>query len=250
MFHSTIMYIIPVIDLLAGQVVRGIAGRREEYRPIISLLTASSRPRDVARAFREHFDLTELYLADLDAIAGKEPAWETYADLFADGFQLWVDAGVCNAERGRLLASRGLGVVAGLETLAGPAALAELCRDVSDRLIFSLDLRGGVPLGNTNAWQAADDCSIAGQAIALGVRRLLILDLERVGVGAGTGTEELCKQLTCRYPQLEVWAGGGVRGRDDLRRLQHCGVKAVLVASVLHNGALTRADLDGLNHRA
>ena len=30
------MEVIPVIDLLGGQVVRGVAGRRDEYRPIVS----------------------------------------------------------------------------------------------------------------------------------------------------------------------------------------------------------------------
>ena len=41
--------------------------------------------------------------------------------------------------------------------------------------------------------------------------------------------------------------GGGVRGVDDLRRLKACGVRAALVASALHDGALTPADLDGLS---
>ena len=42
------MKILPVIDLMGGQVVRGVAGRRDQYRPVVSRLTPSSAPLDVA----------------------------------------------------------------------------------------------------------------------------------------------------------------------------------------------------------
>src|SRR5260370_21980952 len=99
------MRILPVIDLMAGRVVRGIAGRRQEYRPVASRLTASCHPVDVARAFRDHFGLAELYVADLDAIAGAPPALATYATLHSLGVRLWVDAGVRDTERAQCLPS-------------------------------------------------------------------------------------------------------------------------------------------------
>src|SRR5437868_13104425 len=75
------MPILPVIDLMGGQVVRGVAGRREAYRPMVSTLTDSSDPLAVACAFRKRFGFEELYLADLDAIAGGEPASALYKQL-------------------------------------------------------------------------------------------------------------------------------------------------------------------------
>jgi phosphoribosylformimino-5-aminoimidazole carboxamide ribotide isomerase len=238
------MRIIPVLDLMGGVVVRGVGGRRREYRPVVSRLTHSCAPLDVARTFAEHFGLTELYLADLDAIAGGPPAWATYAALHAEGFRLWVDAGVRKAEDARALARAGVGtVVVGLETVAGPAALGEVVAAFSERVVFSLDLRDGAPLGDLAGWGAADAWSLAGQAVSLGVRHLLVLDLARVGGAAGTGTDALCARLAAAYPEVEVSAGGGVRGPADLRRLRECGVRAALVASALHDGALTAADL-------
>jgi phosphoribosylformimino-5-aminoimidazole carboxamide ribotide isomerase len=227
-------------------VVRGVAGRRQEYRPVLSRLTGSSTPYDVARAFAETFGLTELYLADLDAIAGAEPSWAVYDTLRRAGCRLWVDAGVRQAQRARQLGRAGLDVVVGLETVAGPAALAECVAALGERVVFSLDLRGGEPLGKVSAWAGADVWSIAAQALGLGVARLLVLDLGRVGAGSGTGTEALCARLAGADPNVEVWAGGGVRDRADLLRLRACGVGAVLLASALHDGALTRADLAGL----
>src|SRR5207253_1947746 len=64
------MRILPVLDLQNGVVVRGLAGRRAEYRPVVSRLTTSHQPLDIAQAFRDIFGFEHLYLADLDAIAG------------------------------------------------------------------------------------------------------------------------------------------------------------------------------------
>jgi phosphoribosylformimino-5-aminoimidazole carboxamide ribotide isomerase len=242
------MRVFPVLDLMGGQVVRGIAGRRHEYRPVVSRLSASARPLDVARAFRDHFGLTHLYLADLDAIAGQAPALNVYARLQADGFRLWVDAGIRKAADGEVLAKVGIGgVVAGLESLAEPAALAELCQGLGpERVLLSLDLKEGRPLADLHVWEAADAVSITARAVRCGVRRLIVLDLARVGVATGTGTEDLCRMLMGAFPMLEVVAGGGVRDVADLRRLWQCGVAGALVASALHDGRLSRADLDSL----
>lgn len=238
------MRILPALDLRGGVVVRGVGGRRDEYRPLVSRLTPSCRPADVAAALRTAFGLTELYLADLDAIGGAAPALATYAALHGLGFRLWVDAGIVMATEAAPLADAGVaGVVAGLETLAGPDVLAELCRRYGDRLVFSLDLKGGAPLGNPDAWGGTDPLTVAGRAISAGVRRVIVLDLVRVGGGTGTGTEELCRELAARHPGVEILAGGGVRDVADLRRLRACGVGGVLVASALHDGRLTAEQL-------
>jgi phosphoribosylformimino-5-aminoimidazole carboxamide ribotide isomerase len=225
-----------------GMVVRGVAGRRAEYRPIVSRLTDSTEPRAVADAFRRHFGLTELYIADLDAIAGQAPGLALYRELQRDGFHLWVDAGVRGQMDVETIAMAGVGVIAGLETVAHPTSLADILTALSDRAVFSLDLRDGEPLGNRAAWDNADALSIANHAIRLGARRLLVLDLGRVGVSGGTGTEALCAAIKRDDPHVEIWCGGGVRGPADLQRLRDISVGAALVASALHDGHLTHGD--------
>jgi phosphoribosylformimino-5-aminoimidazole carboxamide ribotide isomerase len=241
------MRIIPVLDLLNGVVVRGVAGRRSEYRPLVSRFTSSCRPLDVAVALRDHFGFTELYLADLNAIQGASPAWDVLTSLQTQGFRFWVDAGVVKQEDAVALKLFGVHpVVIGLETVAGPKALGVIVQALGEQMVFSLDLRGGVPLGTGSHWKSQDAEDIAAEAVALGVRRLLILDLLRVGVGEGTGTEALCKRLAAAFPHVEISAGGGVCGVEDLRRLRDSGVQNVLVASALHDGRLTPHDLAAL----
>jgi phosphoribosylformimino-5-aminoimidazole carboxamide ribotide isomerase len=234
------MRIIPVLDIKDGVVVRGIAGRREEYRPIVSQLTSSCRPADIAKVFRDQLGLAEIYLADLDAIAGAPPAWKIYGEIRALGCRLWVDAGVRQVSDTLELARHEIqDVVIGLETIAGPEVLKIACRELgTNQIIFSLDLKDGRPLGHVKNWKEPDAYAIAALAIDGGVRRLLILDLTRVGMGHGPGTEALCCRLAEDYPHVEITAGGGVRNAADLRQLAGCGLESVLVASALHDEQL------------
>jgi phosphoribosylformimino-5-aminoimidazole carboxamide ribotide isomerase len=66
-----------------------------------------------------------------------------------------------------------------------------------------------------------------------------VLDLARVGVGEGVGTEKLCARLKQSYPDVEITAGGGVRTLDDVHLLDTIGVDYVLVSSALHDGRIT-----------
>jgi phosphoribosylformimino-5-aminoimidazole carboxamide ribotide isomerase len=232
--------LIPVIDIQRGVVVRGVGGRRHEYRPLQSSLVRSTDPVAVADALVRHCRPAELYVADLDAVAGGEPAFATLAALNALGVDVWVDSGVRDADDAGRLADAGVGtIVVGLETVRGPAALGRVLDRVEpNRVVFSLDLRDGRPLGDASAWPNPDATAIAASAVGLGVRRVILLDLARVGVGSGAGTESLLRRLANDHPGVEFIAGGGIGGPDDVRQLADAGAAGVLVASALHDGRL------------
>jgi phosphoribosylformimino-5-aminoimidazole carboxamide ribotide isomerase len=237
------MKVVPVLDLLQGQVVHGVAGQRANYRSITSRLTPSAEPLDVATALHRHFGFTTFYIADLDAIAGAEPAFSTFEALQLSGFRVWVDAGVTEVEEARALADYGVArIIAALETLPAADVLGEICREIHPPTIFSLDLHSGQPVRASDSWKN-DAWSILEQAIDAGVRAVLLLDLARVGMRSGTGTEELSKRLAETYPQVETIAGGGIRNAHDLRHLERLGVSTALMATALHDGSVTPADL-------
>jgi phosphoribosylformimino-5-aminoimidazole carboxamide ribotide isomerase len=241
------MRILPVLDLMKGLVVRAQGGRRKEYRPLVSKLIRSSHPLDVAQAYRFHFGLKELYVADLDAIAGRPPALEIYASLRRRGFRLWLEAGIKELPNAQPLADAGIEtIIAGLETLTGPDVLEKLCKKYSPaRIVFSLDMKKGQPFGQAETW-GDEPIDIARRVLACGIQRLLVLDLARVGVGKGIGTEDLCRQIAKEYPKVELSAGGGVRGPEDLVTLKKTGVKVALVASALHDCRLQRCHLEAV----
>lgn len=239
------MRIVPVIDLMGGHVVRGVAGRRAEYRPIQSQLTPSSDPLEVASALVDRFGFTEMYLADLDAIASSEPAASTYRAL-GESVGLWIDAGLGDEARAHKLAESGLAhrLIVGLESIAGWSAFESLLPTIgSERFVFSLDLLAGRVLSKAPDFEKLSPLQIAKQAIARGAQRLIVLDLAGVGMGSGPPTLELCRAIRTHAPDVELISGGGVSGTADLAALADAGCNAALVASALHDGRLTPESL-------
>lgn len=240
------MQILPVLDLLQGVVVRGVAGRRETYRPIASQICPSAVPLAIARAFRDHFGLDRLYVADLDAILHQRPNLDVYRQLSQDGFTLCVDAGIRDVPAATAVLQAGAAsVIAGLESTPLPEMLQELVAHCgSERVLFSLDLQGGQPLVGAGAWSGMTPGKIAQLAIQQGIERLIVLDLAQVGIGAGLSTLALCAEIRAAYPHVELITGGGVRNRADLQLLAAAGLDGVLIASALHHGQLSRSDLE------
>jgi phosphoribosylformimino-5-aminoimidazole carboxamide ribotide isomerase len=188
--------VIPVLDIMHGQAVHAIAGRRESYQPLNTLLAAGSQPLDVARGFRDRLGFSTLYLADLDAISGAAPAYRLYDTLLAEGFELLVDAGLVDqGSANELLDRPNLVLVVGLETVQGPDAARDILNLAgASRVVFSLDLVEGRPrIGEGSDWADWTPEEIANRVIDLGYQRLILLDLARVGTGRGPSTVGLLK---------------------------------------------------------
>lgn len=217
------MHVIPVLDVRGGIVVGAVGGRRSEYKPLVSLLTIANDPLSVARAIRACYGLDELYVADLDAISGADPCYGEFRRLRDDGFRLWVDAGIRVERDIRRLGHFVDRVVAGSETLEEMPP-----HDLAPQIVFSQDLRNGQPLGRYGF----------RDAIRAGIRCVLVIDLARVGVANGVGTESWAREIVTTDPNVEVYVGGGIRDRADIERLSTIGVAGVLVASALHDGRI------------
>jgi phosphoribosylformimino-5-aminoimidazole carboxamide ribotide isomerase len=196
---------------------------------------------DIARAFRDVLGFRELYLADLDAICGGRPDQALYRALQGLQLDLWIDAGLKTADD--LESFYGLArvtIVVGLETVSGAGAVREILnRAGPDRVMMSLDLFEGTPKRHPAArWPSTDPAELARKILEIGVRKLLLLDLSRVGTGRGTGTEELLAQLRQERPDAQISVGGGISGTDEVLVLRNAGAKAVLLGSALHDGRI------------
>jgi phosphoribosylformimino-5-aminoimidazole carboxamide ribotide isomerase len=240
------MRVIPVIDLKSATAVHAVRGDRERYRPLRSKIVSGSDPVHVTRGVRDALGLDELYVADLDAIAGGPPHREVISALAREA-RVMVDAGVTEVAGVRLLLELGAArVVTGTETLPDPAALERVRAQLPDApLALSLDLRAGCVLSPDPELARLGPAEALERFARAGVREVIVLDLARVGSGAGPDVP-LLRRLCARFPELELLAGGGVRHLADLRALAEAGVAGALVATALHGGAIGREELGTL----
>jgi HisA/HisF family protein len=228
------MLIIPVLDLKKGVVVHARRGQRDDYMPLQSPLVEGSDPVDVARALCAACATRNLYVADLDAIAG-HPVDETTLTALAALAEPWVDAGATSAEPAAALARAGVARnVIGTESMA-PGRLPATSQPP---VVLSVDLRDGRLISLDPQLAGREPGAAVPLAAALEIRELLVIDLARVGSGSGPPLDAVA-ELANALPGVAIYAGGGVRDDADLHALESAGAAGALVATALHEGRIT-----------
>jgi HisA/HisF family protein len=241
------MRIVPVLDLRGGIVVHARRGQRAHYAPLRSPLVDGCEPVAVARALCAVGQSRSLYIADLDALAGAPVDVATLVALSAVA-ELWVDAGAVAPERAADLALAGATRnVVGTESLgpdapgkrsAGTPGMRSAGAPPAPPLVLSIDLRDGRLISPRPELAGRGPVAAAPLATELGVRELIVIDLARVGSGAGPPLRAVA-ELAAALPGLAIYAGGGVRDDADLRALESAGATGALVATALHEGRIT-----------
>jgi phosphoribosylformimino-5-aminoimidazole carboxamide ribotide isomerase len=230
------LQVIPVIDLLNGQVVRARMGDRASYRPLESPLSPTSDPVDVVRGLLAVCPFPTLYVADLDAIQSHGDNFHALRRIRA-GFpalQMWVDNGAADAAALEALVGANLGApVIGSESQRNNALIAQ--HSSSRRIVLSLDFRG-------DAFQGPGE--ILAEP-ALWPRRIIVMTLARVGSGAGPDLARFAAIRSIAGGR-EIYAAGGVRDASDLSALKAAGASGALIATALHERRVVGTDLEAI----
>jgi phosphoribosylformimino-5-aminoimidazole carboxamide ribotide isomerase len=222
--------VIPVIDLKAGKAVRAVAGNRAEYRPLATPLCPDGDALKCIAGYLGLYPFERLYIADLDAIQGGVRQ-DAVLQAVRAGFpqlDLWVDAGFRSADAAQEWAGLGLG-----HPVLGSESLTDARPVSTGSAVLSLDFRGdrflGPPaiLDMPESWPA----------------NVIVMCLHDVGMGGGPDMARLARIIDAPGTR-RICAAGGVRNRADLQALAALGVSGALVASALHGGGITIADLE------
>ena len=257
------MRVIGVIDLAGGIAVRARRGVRADYAPVESVAgrPIGGDPIALARTYLDHLGVTELYAADLDAIAaiasgagscgteGDRSPHHAIVGNLSSMAPLWLDAAISSPDDARRALDLGASrAIVGLETLASFDTLREICAAVgSERVAFSLDLRGGAPIAPRLDIPSGEPAHLAARAADSGAGAVIVLDLARVGEATGPDME-LIARVRAATPGRPLIVGGGIRGLEDLEGLAGAGCDGALVATALHDGQLGAGDVRHLLH--
>ena len=224
--------IIFVLDILNGKVVHAVKGEREKYGPIhnFSKVCKSSDPLHIV----DELSPRELYIADLNRLEGsgnndeaiKELGWKT---------SLMLDCGASTMDDVHLGQELAGSIVLGTETAT--LELVESASSFYPRSInMSIDIKDGKILTNEPAFNIPP-VDLIQMLNGYDINDLVILELSKVGTSIGINTGFL--EQVVDHSDHNILLGGGIRDTVDISHLKDIGLAGVLVATAVHNGALT-----------
>lgn len=234
--------LLPAIDLLGGHVVRlrqGDFARETRY---------GDDPRAVAHGFADA-GATWIHVVDLDgARAGEPRQLELIAEVARDllgrarvelGGGLRSGASVAGA-----LAAGVSRVAVGTAALRDPAFVAQIvARHGTDRVVASIDVRGGLALGE--GWRTGAPGLPAGEAVSMladaGVTTFEVTAIERDGLLEGPDLAMLRSLVA--LDRGRIVASGGIASVEDVLAVQAAGCAGAIVGRALYEG---RIDLRAL----
>jgi len=237
------MKVIPVMDILSGVVVHAIRGERKKYEPIKSVICDSSKPLEVAIAFKE-FGFNRIYVADLDSIIRKGNNYETIRKISKiTGLELMVDGGISDFKSAKEIFNYNISsLIIGTETLTSLDFVRSCIKKFgADKIIVSIDTKEGKMLGSSSEINLKNPAEIASIFENMGIEKIIILDLARVGSKQGINWPLLNE--IANKTNVKVIIGGGVRNLNDIVKLDKKGIYGVLIATVIHDGSIKKEDI-------
>ncbi len=222
--------IIPVLDIKDGIAVSGKSGNRDEYKPLKTIFSPSPDPLDISKALK-NAGADEIYIADLDAIEGREPNLDLVRSINKD-LPVMLDCGACDLDSVEEALQVSQKVIIATETLRALEDLEEIYSKVSrERLIISIDI-----LNNQIHTKYLDlDFKILWQILEnIRPSQIIILDISSVGCEDGINW-----QLLDNFTGFDssIIFGGGVTA-EDILKLDGMIMDKVLVGTALHQGKI------------
>ena len=227
--------VVPVIDLKGGLVVHARTGARAAYRPIETPLGPADNPIAIARALLAITASPALYIADLDAIDGAGNHFDLCRDL-ADALPataLWIDAGFSNVTDCAFWLPLGATLVIGSESLPAIGNWHELHSTYGESLVLSLDFAAEGLRGPTAHPVGACGVARTGSSPCASI----------ASAPMKARTSSACGMWSRRPGTRAVYGAGGLRRIGDLEAIAAAGAKGALIATALHEGAITQNEI-------
>ena len=236
------MQIIPVVDIKNGIPVHAIAGIRDAYQAIKNSRFETRSVAALCDQIISEFEPAYFYIADLDAIEQGRVNYPLLNDLLRLPTQWLLDVGLKTAAallsiQRHLSQSENWSAIFGSESLSSMEQL-ELATEKFDasRIVFSCDFRNGQLIGNQSVADQPID-SLITRIVGFGIHRFIMIDLADVGT-AQTSVPNLIEKAKLDLASIELYAGGGIKNKNDLMRFESIGCSGALVATSIHSGEI------------
>lgn len=236
--------ILPAIDLLDGSCVRLLHGDFEQCK-VYEL--------DAARLARRYADEGARWLHVVDLAASRDGRNADIRPLLrlleAAPQSVQTGGGVRDSDDIRKRLDHGASrVVAGSVSTLQPERFAGWLKTFgTDRLVAALDVKldeNGLPWPRTHGWTRGSEkhlWELLDYYRENDLRHLLCTDISRDGAMTGPNAA-LYREISSRYPNLDLQASGGVSGLKDLGALSTTGARYAITGKALLEGCFSVAE--------
>ncbi len=227
------MEVIPAIDLRRGRCVRLYQG--DYSRETVF----SGEPIEVARHWQS-LGAGRLHIVDLDGAAKGELCHGALVEQIVRAVDIPVElgGGLRSVESVEQVLASGVGrAILGTAALDDAALIEEACRRFGERIIVTVDARGGFVA--THGWLERTDVTVpelVERMAGLGVRRFIYTDIARDGTLTEPGFGAIAELI--EKTAVPIIAAGGISSVEHIRRLSEMGVEGAIVGRALYTGDL------------
>lgn len=238
------MVIIPAIDVIDGKAVRLTKGDYQQKK------IYNEDPLEVAKTF-EAAGLRRLHLVDLDGAKKKKIVNQKVLERIASNTDLQIDfgGGVQSDEDILLAFNSGANQVTGGSIAVKNPDLFEswLGKYGSERIILGADvLSGKIAI---SGWQEESSWTLdefLEKYISRSIKYVISTDVSKDGVLAGPAIE-LYKDMSEKFPELEIIASGGVASMSDIYKLDKLPLHGVIVGKAIYENRITLKEIEEFN---
>ncbi|TRZ89151.1 MAG: phosphoribosylformimino-5-aminoimidazole carboxamide ribotide isomerase [Methanosarcinales archaeon] len=222
--------IIFVLDIQKGTAVHAVRGERSKYKPVTgSIICDSSAPLDIIQALTP----VEIYIADLDRLQHQGDNFDLIEKI-SGKTRTMADIGAENMNDVEKCAKIADTVILGTET-ASFDLIEKAAVRFPGRINVSIDMKNWKVLTKDSNMDV-EPVELVKRLNDHDIRDIIVLELTRVGTGAGID-EGFLIDITA-VSSHDVIVGGGIKDMNDIEALKRIGVSGALVATAVHSGKI------------
>ena len=227
----------PAVDLLGGRCVRLRQGDYAQSQVF------DDDPVAVAQRWKQA-GAEWLHVIDLDGARAGEPKHLEVVRAIVEATKLLVQLGGGMRTEDTVAAAFDMGVarvILGTAAVREPELLARCVARWGERVAVSVDARGGqLAVAGWLEVTSESTLTFARRMAQVGVRTLVVTNVERDGMLAGSDTATLA-ELRAALPETYLIAAGGLASLDDVRWLASAELDGAVLGRALYEGALDLA---------
>lgn len=236
------MLLVPSISIKDGKVTRLTRGDYSSGK------IYNQSPVDLARQFEDH-GINRLHLIDLDGAKRGTPVnyhiletmagYSNIAINFSGGIHTDGDIGKCFEYGAESITSATIAVY-------NPELFSSWLMSYGrEKIALGADtLEGLIRVGGWQKGTKIDLFEHVDYFYSRGLKYMKTTDISREGAMEGPNFD-LYGQLTQKFPNLCVFASGGIQSVDDIRRLSDHGVYGVIFGKAFYEGKISLKDIEG-----